>query len=68
MRPEIHFDDKLPPICLTREAPPPAANGSLERSADAAGASILGGIILLGGTVGALILAGIVAFFAGRAA
>lgn len=64
MRPEIHFDNRLSPM-ITGEAPPPAANGGLDRSADAAGASLLGGVILLGGTLGALVLAIIAAIMAG---
>ncbi|GJD63782.1 hypothetical protein [Methylobacterium frigidaeris] len=61
MRPDIHFDDPLPSF-LTREAPPPPANGGLDSAADAATASVIAGIIILGLLTAACIMLGVAAF------
>ncbi|MGE7418614.1 hypothetical protein [Methylobacterium tarhaniae] len=67
MRPDIHFDDPLPSF-LTREMPPPPANGSLDRAADAATASVLGGLAILALLTAACILLGVAAFMILRGA
>ncbi|KMO27272.1 hypothetical protein VQ02_33530 [Methylobacterium variabile] len=65
MRPEIHFDGRLPHITLG--VTPPAADNDLEQSASAA-RGVLGAGLLILTTVGGIVLGCVLAFLAGRAA
>ncbi len=67
MRPDSHFDDPLPSF-LTREAPPKPANEGLDLAADAAIASVLGGLVILALLTAACILLGVAAFLILRGA